>query len=280
MDKQAILQNSISPHASYCDGYGNPGASGNGYIATFLLGVGTAPIALSHPGSQVLDEINAFDKAEVESANLGQINMITVSSFCGPQGLIWGYDLARPKELYAEELSINARNNSGKKINVYSLKPLLRATRELFGTVSEKHFPLLPGSHVPTAGKNFKFEGPKHIYSAIAVGVPVNREDAAILLMEDIGWIPAANHDDTAKVQEYSAIIQENLVKSILEVGKNQLVDYLEVFAGLKCVWVNPGEIGCALVAAPYLTLAQNAVPKDIDLTAVSLNEWRKSIHV
>lgn len=280
MDKQKILQNAISPYADYCAGYGEPGASGNGYITSFLLGVSTAPISLSHPGSRILDEINAFDRAEVAFAYLGQINMSIVSSFCGPQGLVWGYDLVRPKDLYAKRLPLDAWNNSGERIEVFSLDPLLRATRELFGAVTEKRFPLFPGSHVPTAGRNFKFEGPKHIYSGIAVGFPVNRDDAAILLMEDVGWIPAASREDVIKVERYSAIIQENLVKSVLEVGKNQSVDYGEVFVGFKSVWVNPGEIGCALVAAPYFTLAQNAVPEGCDLTAVSLSEWRQLIDV
>ena len=26
--------------------------------------------------------------------NLGQLNLVQVSSFCGPEGLIWGYDIA------------------------------------------------------------------------------------------------------------------------------------------------------------------------------------------
>lgn len=93
MTKLQKLKNSISSYNRNCDGYGNPSGNG-GYILGFLLEVGKVSKRLGHEGSSMLDEINSFDMAERNGTYLGQINMSIVSSFCGPQGLIWGYDIA------------------------------------------------------------------------------------------------------------------------------------------------------------------------------------------
>lgn len=58
-----------------------------------------------HDGSTVLDQINAFDLAEIANANIGQINLIKVSSFCGPGSLIWGYDIAKAERIAPSHLS-------------------------------------------------------------------------------------------------------------------------------------------------------------------------------
>ncbi|MFA6250250.1 MAG: histidine decarboxylase, pyruvoyl type [Candidatus Shapirobacteria bacterium] len=268
----------ISSSENYCEGYQNPGSSGNTYIIGLSLGIGKTRIGLSHDGSQILDKINAFDKAEVQDTNLGQINMITVSSFCGINGLIWGYDLVPPDQLRIPHYTgINYVKKNNHTVPIYSAKPLLIATKKLFGTIKQKRFPLMPGSHVPCAGKHINETGPRHIYSAIAIGIPKSRSLSACLLMEDMGWMPVRQNAVSRKLSK--RMIIENLAKSIIEVGENQHVEYKEIFADLADIHVSHGQLGCALVAVPYFTLAKKAIPGSPELLAsIKLNRWEKQV--
>ena len=259
----------ISLHKYYCAGYGNPGNVGSGHILGVVLSTSSVKRHLSHPGSQGLDNILAFDSAEIQNTTLGQINMITVSSFCGPTGYIWGYDIApHPKLHQSHPLA-----PKDSPIPVYSASPLLEATRHLFGSVSSPAFPLLPGSHVPCAEKSLIVPGPAHIYSAIGIGIPKNRAAHACLLMEDVGYVTSPN--------SYRAIIK-SLAQSLLDVGQNQQVSYKEIFVEIDHLPITKNHIGCALVAAPYFALAKKAIPKAgfTSLSKTSLTNWKKSVLV
>jgi histidine decarboxylase len=98
LDKTAI-----SPFDDYCDGYGMPGAKGQGYVSVLKVSTGVA----DKSDDMLLDGIVTYDRAEAADAYIGQINMITASSFNGLIGSIWGYDLA-----VAEEI----RNNTQKPL--------------------------------------------------------------------------------------------------------------------------------------------------------------------
>lgn len=271
------LKNSIvptSPYADYCDGYGNPGAQGNGYVLGFVMDIGKTKLSHIAAGSRNLDEIDAFDKAEVKGATIGQINMITVSSFCGPMGYIWGYDLARHDTLrQIPQIGVITTTYKNQTVPVYSLKPLLEATKALFGTVAEQRFPIMPGSHVPCAKKSITRQGPIYLYSGLAIGIPQDRDKNACLLMEDIGW----TESDSFTIREQ---LHEKLAQSILKIGENQHVVYKEIFLDIKISFIEKDEIGCALVACPYLTLARNALPNQQEqlLKTMFLSEWNKSI--
>jgi histidine decarboxylase len=201
--------------------------------------------------------------------------MTIVSSFCGPSGIIWGYDMAKSNTLRQEhELGVKSITSEGKDIPVYSAKPLLEATNKLFGTVEEPHFPLLPGSHVPCAGKNIKNIGPKHLYAAFAFAIASDRSRTANLIMEDLGWIPLRG--DVNSQNNYRKMILSNLTHSIIEVSKNQKVHYKEIFVDIIDVEVGNDEVGCALVALPYFSLAQKAIPngKPEELLNTTLEKW------
>ena len=271
-------EQAISPYDDYCDGYGNPGAVGTGYYLGLVLGLGVAPQEL---GSKVLDEIHAFDKAEVNDTNIGQINMITVSSFVGPQGLIWGHDLVRPQESFYPHPLLEAGEiysyQEQTAAHVYSAQPVTDATRALFGTRDHKRFPLRPGAHVLCATKNFVTHGPAYIYTAAGIGIPKDRQLAACLLMEDVGSIP--EELQTADVLAYKAMLLRNIVKSVLAVGANQRVQYEQILVDIQSQRVNESEVGCALVAAPYFTLAKKALGEDPEkLTQMTLEEWETSL--
>lgn len=279
MDVKKILSETISNYDSYCDGFigshYNATSANPNYITGILLDIGVVKIKYSHQGSMLLDKILAFDKAEVAGTNLGQINMITVSSFCGPSGLIWGYDIAKHPEV-EEKLPVKYVYGGDRKIPIYSAEPLKKAMAKLFGTVVEKRFPLLPGAHVPCAGKNITIDGPNHIYAALAFGIARDREKNACLFMEDVGTIN--NFIESGKKMVKEEIIN-NIISSVLEVGRNQKVEYEKIFVDMVDCDIKKDEIGCALVAAPYFKLAKKAIADgDMEKTAsVSLEVWEKS---
>lgn len=277
------IKNAISPYEDLCEGYGNSGSSGNSYVLGINLGIGVTKKQFSHKGSKMLDEINAFDLAEVDAAYIGQLNMSIVSSFCGPQGVIWGYDIAKHDNLfdipdrstYPDEVTFKSR-----KIKVFDGNKLVEATTALLGTVDSRRFPIRAGAHVPFAAKNIKTDQEGIIYSALAIGIAKNRKKDACLLMEDVGFV-----EEDLLNSAYEDAIRERLAKSIIEIGINQRVAFEYTFVAIRSKKINKDEIGCALVAAPYMSLAKGAVPKDSSgnfnyeaLLENSLSQWSGDI--
>jgi histidine decarboxylase len=279
MNSNLVLQEAIGPFDVYCYGFGNPGATGKGYILGFVLSSVKKKKILSHQGSQTLDKINAFDLAEVKETNIGQINLIQVSSFCGPTGLIWGYHLVKPRNLYqSHPLGIKS-TSLHPKIKVYSAGPLFEASKTLLGTVEKPHFPIIPGSHLPSAYKTIEQEGPSHLFASIAIGIAKNRERHANLLMEDVGQIPLSE-DTFLKQKLYKKQILQKLADSVVIIGQNQKVEYKEIFVAISDVIVKKGEIGCALIAAPYITLAKKAyhLKTQRSLSEINIDTWRQLV--
>lgn len=273
------LKYALSPYPNYCEGYGNIGASGNCYILGLTLGVGITTVDCTHEGSTLLDEINAFDLAEIDGPYIGQLNMSTVSSFCGPQGLIWGYDIAKTNELYTNVVSDKPIEYKGNLINAYDAGALVDSTKKLFGTINNKRFVIRPGAHVPFAGKHKIITNKGVIYAGVGLGIPKDRETNACILMEDIG----VKKNELFETDEKT--ILENLAKSIIKIGINQGISYKECFVAIKTCVISENQVGCALVAAPYFTIAQNAIPKDNignpdypKMATITLDEWEKSI--
>ena len=267
------LREAISSYNQYCDGFKSPGGSGRSYIGSLILSIGEVPRLFSHKSSGVLNSILAYDKAETNSAYIGQINMTIVSSFSGPNGLIWGYDIAWASNLRKKHpLAPSFLEKKGTKIFIYNAKPLLEASLQLFGSNQKKHFPFLPGAHVPCAGRFLVVDGPTHIYSAIGIGIPKDRSRSAILLMEDVGKL------NTSEVEKEKEKILKNIAESILVIGENQKIVFKELFIALKDKRIGKDKVGCGLVVMPYFTLAKKAVldnnPKK--MMKISLAQWKK----
>jgi histidine decarboxylase len=249
---EQILTASISSYDDYCVGYPGHG----GYLTAVVMGQGAFPKMFSHAGSDLLDSTVAYDRAETNGTYLGQINMITVSSFCGPQGLIWGYDIAR-QDLPPLPLLTNDGRHQFAGSALIDGSRLREAARLLFGTRDRRRFPLLPGTHVPCAGKFRFFDGPAWIYSAVAIGIPEDRGAAAVLFMEDVGQLMLVNGAESLEPMRHR--ILQSLAHSVTEVGRNQGVLYQEILLDVSLREIHAGEIGCALVAVPYFHLARNA---------------------
>jgi len=259
------LKNSIGNYDCYSDGYGNNHANGNSYVLGLVLATAKAKQQLSHGGSKTLDYINAFDKAEVANTNIGKINMISVSSFCGPNGLILGYDILQPKQFEEYRLKMDAHPD----LRIYSLEPLLKSTRALLGTVESPIFPIIPGAHIPCAGKHIEAFGPATLYAAVALGISELGPEHYTLLMEDAGLITTASDED----------IINNLIHSVLEVGRNQKTQYQTIFVGLEKIQVEEGMVGCALISAPYLLLPKKSivVPHD-EFLKLTMEAWTEKL--
>jgi histidine decarboxylase len=268
-----IVNGAVGPFEDYCDGYGNPGASGLGYISVLKLATGTVRKSMD----SVLEGIVSYDRAEKNDAYVGQINMIAASSFNGLNGAVWGYDVARYDGLSdgtIKPLTSRTRHD-GIEVPVYDVAPLLEAGQDLFGTSFDRHYPLLPGAHVVCATKEITVAGPTSIWSAIALAIADDREHDSSLFIEDVGQdVAGETHEERVHTLERR---MENIVDSVLLCGADQDVKYKEIFVGFKTEWVPEGFVGCALTCAPYAVLAKNAVPEPAsDLLGMSLSAWNE----
>lgn len=255
-----------SRHAAYCEGYF--ASTAPSHFLGISLTTGVCANMFASPGSTKLDETNAFDLAEVARANLGQLNAITVSSFCGPHGLIWGLDVCAPA---AGHRSLGAISRGAQRAEVFDLAGLTAAFAALVGTVEDKRFPFLPGSHLPAAMKSRTTTEPGVIYAGLGLGIPDDRAHNACLLMEDVGFMPGEVDADAPRERA-----MECLAQAVLEVGVNQRVKYGRVFVGVASARVAPGETGCSLVMAPYFLLARDAAPERAPLADLTLEQWEE----
>lgn len=259
-----IVRASIGPDEQFCVGYNGTG----GYFLGLVVSVGKTARKFSPSGSSLLDSILAFDQAEVKDAYLGQINMITVSSFCGPQGVIWGYDVARDM-LPFNPLAAPVLPEELEGIRILWADRVREATRLLFGTARKRHFPLLPGSHVNCACKYKTARGPVLMYAAVGIGIPEDRSLAACLLMEDVGCLEGLENNDIPGLRSHIAV---DMARSVVLIGKNHDVSYPTVLVDVEVSWIGEDEVGCALVAAPYFHIARKAYHPE--LPWMSLQEW------
>lgn len=267
-----IVSRCIGPYDRWCASAGIQ--SGGGYIAAPLIGFGLCADE-GEGSSPLLQSIVAFDRAESSTANLTQTNLIRVSSFCGVNGLLWGYDLARQPMQLLPWLSDS-------RTEVYDLTPLCEATQTLLGTIEEPRFPVAPGEHLICAYKSHTVCGPCRVYGAMAIGISNQRDRHADLFMEDHGVFDEGEcaECESANVENQEHRKLRHLLRSVQQVGENLHIEYSKMFIGLRWWWVPEGHIGCVLTAAPYLHLAQFAVPtQPDDLPSMTLDEWISAVN-
>jgi histidine decarboxylase len=269
----------IGPYEEFCDGYGNPGARGPGYVTVLKLEIGEA---LLGELDEVLADIVSYDSAETTGTYIGQINAITASSFCGPGNTIWGYDIAADPQIADGSLLpiFYQTRSDAVDVPVYPLEPLLTAGQKLLGTRDHRRFPMIPGASVICALKSRSVKGPNSVWAALAVAIAEDRSKDAHLFIEDVGEaIPAA---DEAAREFYLDQLSKKIALSILYCGDNSQVRYKEIFIGYKHAWIEAGYAGCALACVPYLVLAQKAIPPagPASLLSLTLPEWEKAVGI
>ena len=265
----ALLQRVIGSFDRYCCGCGMQPT--DAYVTTPLISTGVTTLQCSHSGSQLLDHIIAFDRAEASFANITQTNMIAVSSFNGLHGLLLGYDIL-PQRLAAHPLL-----GSKTGLDIYDAEPLFAATQALYGTIAHQRFPIAPGQHILCAYKTLYRNGPCVLYGALAVAIAKDRDGNADLFMEDHGILVGTN-SEAANAEQESAVLH-NLIDAVGKIGDNLAVQYHQIFIGFRSCVVEAGEVGCVLTAVPYIRLAQKAVPGNQPelLHQMSLQQWEEA---
>lgn len=273
-DVAALLPRVIGPFERHCAGCPfHPAAA---YVTTSLIGLGTAPIGRDVGSSSIVAQTLAFDRAEGEETNLTQTNMVGVSSFNGVQGLLLGYDLLRQPLVPHPLLS---------RPDVHDAAPLFAATRALYGRIREPRFPILPGQHLLCAAKTLYVNGPATLYGALAIGIAADRATNADLFLEDVGVLPqmpagAAEEQRERERGRREADVLSSLVDAVEAIGDNLGVRYARCFVGMRSRSVAEGEVGCALVAVPYVHLARASVPEGgtARLAHLSCTEWEDAV--
>lgn len=280
-----IDKTAISPYENYCDGYGAPGAQGNGYVSVLKVSVGT----VEKTDDFLLDGIVSYDRAEINDAYVGQINMLTASSFCGIAGQVGGHDLAAHNDIIDKKIKpvLEIDQYDGSKLHVYDAKPLLEAGIELFGTEKERRFTLLPGAHTICANKGVTAYRPKEdrplkegeaygVWCFIALSLSADRDNCADLFIEDAGlW---TKNDSAEDLKAFLEEHRKSVAWSVVSCGQDSHVLFERTYVGFAYTIMKPGEIGTSLTCAPYVSLARNAVPSTgfNSLNKISLKEWLK----
>jgi len=274
-DPAAVINGAVGSEDDFSMGYLNPDASGNGYISTLKLSVGKVSVKNL---DEVTEGIVSYDRCEANDAYIGQINMLTASSFCGLNGAVWGYDLALADNIRGN-LLYNQPLPDGSSIPVYNVYSLLNATQRLFGMEDQRRFNPLPGAHVVCANKDITKKGPVWVWSAIALTILEDRSSGANLFIEDANTCPA-----DMSYQEVTGFLNDTLRKitnSVVLCGVDQGVRYKETFAGYKWLYVPENYVGCALTCAPYVTMAKKAIPsgrQPSDLMNMTIDQWEKAL--
>ena len=278
----------ISPYDDYCDGYGMPGATGNGYVSVLKVSTGVT----DKTDDPLLDSIVSYDRAEAADAYLGQINMITASSFNGIMGNIWGYDLAVAEEIrnHTQEPLFTVQQYDGSPMPVYDAAPLLQAGQALFGTSQARRFPPAPGSQMICANKSATAYRPRQgvpeeakgeaygVWSYLSISLARDRSRAASLFIEDVGlW---TKNDHQADLVRFLDEHRRAVVQSALDCGRNQGAVYDRTYIAYAYVMMQPGQVGTALTVAPYVTLARKALPAGgfDQLRTMTLREWEHAL--
>lgn len=258
------IRSATGPLDDYCLGYNLRG----GYFLAFHVAATAGAAESATAGSPHLEAICAFDQAEVDGAYLGQLNIMNVSSFCGPHGLIWGYHLVEPADL--REQALFSLPSGGGEIKVYSAEPLLRASQALFGTREKKRFPILPGSHTPAATTIHTQAGPGVIGAAFGIGIVADQRGAHILM------------EDASKLADQSGadVLARRVAEGVVAVSRAQRLTLREIFVGVRAALIPANRHGCAVALLPYFRLARRALPggRPANLVGMSLEQWEAAV--
>ena len=275
----------ISPFKEYCDGFMSPGAQGMGYINALKV----AASYTKATNDRLLDGITAFDQAETRGSYIGQINMITASSFSGIAASVWGYDIARNEELDNQVPLFEIEQYDNTMMQVYDAGPLLDAATTLFGTMEYGpdglRYPLAPGAHVICANKSTTAYRPVEgaplregeaygVWSYISLSFARDRSVHASCFIEDTGiW---TENDDPEALKAFLEDHRYNVAQCTVNCGNDSQVPFEKSYIGYAYCIMKPDCVGTAITVGPYFSLAQNAVPAEgfDSLRTMSLSEW------
>lgn len=283
-----VVKNCQNNQDTYCKGYMEPGmlsqTTGDTYISGIVLSTGVVK-AKGTLLDQGLEGIVSYDRAEKNDAYIGEINMLQASSFSGQLGAVWGYDLAIDARIKNKTLK-PVYVASG--IFVYPVQPLRDAARQLFGVNDDRHFPPMRGSHVICAEKSYTMDYSQNphfvkvgawVWCSLGLAIAKDRSTHASLFVEDVGY-----YDGTLRQEQVQNLLDEKMkgvAEAIILCGKDQLTDYAEIYVGWKATKAAPGEVGCALTCAPYVTLPKKVFANmgdPTDILDMDTDVWLKTV--
>ncbi|KID42356.1 histidine decarboxylase, pyruvoyl type [Fructilactobacillus fructivorans] len=287
LNQEGIDRIAINPYQKYSRGYMEPGNLGGGYVTGLKVDAGTR----EKTDDSMLDGIVSYDRAECKNAYIGQINMMTASSFTGVQGHILGYDLLRNPAVDKAQPLFYETQWDGSKLPIYDGKPLQDSLVEFFGTAdNRRHYPA-PGSFIVCANKGVTAERPLEdrplnpgeaygVWSAIAISIAKDPVHNSSMFIEDAGTWNTPNEDD---LNEFLYHRREAIARSIAQCGQDASTSFASSWIGFAHVMMKPGEIGNAITVGPYFSMPVDAVPggsiltPDVDMNIMedlSLPEW------
>ena len=291
---EKVIMGAIGPYQKNCAAFGNPsGPKTPNYVNVCKLGVGKVKLdKTTDKWDDITKGILAYDRAETNGAYLGQLNVVAASSFIGPHGALWGYELAD-----------NTRNEhpmySVEDVPIYDIEPLLKAGEALLGSNQDStsyyvqttdipdvgsRFAILPGEIQPCAVKSAKHNGGGVIWCAMGIGFPIERlaDKVAKLFYEDAGFFNSPKNptqDFISGCERKLKKRMKTIAEAMIQNGKDQIdpITYTRIFIGFKMIPVMEDEFGTAITLSPYITLAQDAVPRNPrKLAHMTLEEWEK----
>ena len=272
----------ISPFDNYCDGFISPGAEGMGYVNALKVEASCTPAT----NDRLLDGITAFDQAETTGSYIGQINMITASSFSGIAASVWGYDLARNTELDSQSPLFEMEQYDKTMLPIYDAAPLLDAAKSLFGTMdSGLRFPLAPGAHVICANKSVTAYRPAEgqplgdgeaygVWSYISLSFARDRSVHASCFIEDAGlWTENA---DPERLKAFLEEHRKKVAQCTINCGRDSKIPFEKSYIGYAYCIMKPDSVGTAITVGPYFSLAKNALPNGSfdNLRNMTLDQW------
>src|SRR5262249_33468116 len=169
--------------------------------------------------------------------------------------------------------------------------PILNATERLFGRIDRypdgnkdlRRFPPLPGAHIISANKDAGAHGPAWIWSAIALGVVRDHDEAANLFMEDVGVYRCDDYANRDAVVAALSVKLRRIARAMVLWSEDRATSFDQIYAGAKFIYAGPGQWGLSLTCIPYVLLARDAVPPGSDaasLLDMTIEEWEASLNL
>jgi hypothetical protein len=292
-DPATIIAQAISPYPHHHDGYRLAGE----YVAVPFVVTAERPTVPEL--TRALTAILGFDLAEMH-AGIGMVNAWTVSSFCGPDGLIAGIDLltsGSPDDFY----TFSMPGGDGETIPVHAMYPTLDASAAL-----RHRWEIRDGAFVPFAMKQVTAEGPAVLTAALGIGIPADPGQARLFMEDPDAEAPAAYYERLAAAASrrlpgasngtggrpsppadpdalpdqvspwYKHARLKAAAQSVAEVGAQRGRPFAKILAGAEFTVVPEGHVGCSMAAVAYIKLAQGCVPAGgpAQLIGMSLDRW------